>query len=324
MPTPNPQPTSEAIAAGQPAPIGNPDSFTEGKLPYDDAVIRRAVMKDFTDWTDEEQQQMRLYDRYHEWLKEHKAAKAAALRKAGQENEAAYTRNLMDYDRRMRTIEQMRQSDPVSFFMQAVAPRSFTLYTLPLTGEQATGVMREAYTRTVNQTGRGMRDPAQVVFQVDKSAHWIINSDDCRRRDGQFKNWLLLRGSVGTGKTTLLDALRLAIDTFDPSGRRIAKATASRLADLQRDNRPAFERLKQEPLLAIDDLGTEPATVKDYGNDNTPLAELLTYRYERRLFTVMTTNLDDSGLQRQYGPRVANRLKELSHSIVFGNHCYRE
>ena len=45
-------------------------------------------------------------------------------------------------------------------------------------------------------------------------------------------------------------------------------------------------------MLAIDDLGTEPVEVMDYGNIITPVINLLTKRYEAHLFTIVTTNLD--------------------------------
>ena len=44
-------------------------------------------------------------------------------------------------------------------------------------------------------------------------------------------------------------------------------------------------------VLGIDDLGTEPSEVSDYGNVYTPVIDLLTKRYEEQLFTIITTNL---------------------------------
>ena len=44
-------------------------------------------------------------------------------------------------------------------------------------------------------------------------------------------------------------------------------------------------------VLGLDDLGTEPSEVLDYGNVYTPVIDLLTKRYEEQLFTIITTNL---------------------------------
>lgn len=60
--------------------------------------------------------------------------------------------------------------------------------------------------------------------------------------------------------------------------------------------------------LAIDDLGTEPVEVMDYGNIITPVINLLTKRYEAHLFTIVTTNLDPKEIHKRYGDRIADRL----------------
>lgn len=60
--------------------------------------------------------------------------------------------------------------------------------------------------------------------------------------------------------------------------------------------------------LAIDDLGTEPVEVMDYGNIITPVINLLTKRYEAHLFTIVTTNLDPKEIHKRYDDRIADRL----------------
>ena len=69
-------------------------------------------------------------------------------------------------------------------------------------------------------------------------------------------------------------------------------------------------------MLGIDDLGTEPSEVLDYGNVYTPVIDLLTKRYEEQLFTVITTNLTPQQIREHYGDRIADRLNEMVKKIL--------
>ena len=76
-------------------------------------------------------------------------------------------------------------------------------------------------------------------------------------------------------------------------------------------------------MLGIDDLGTEPSEVLDYGNIYTPVIDLLTKRYEEQLFTIITTNLTPQQIRGHYDDRIADRLNEMIKKIVFNNCTYR-
>jgi DNA replication protein DnaC len=76
-------------------------------------------------------------------------------------------------------------------------------------------------------------------------------------------------------------------------------------------------------VLAIDDVGTEPAEVVDYGNVIEPITELLEARYARGLFTLVTTNLTGKELRQRYGVRLVDRMNEMMHVIVFRNESFR-
>ena len=69
-------------------------------------------------------------------------------------------------------------------------------------------------------------------------------------------------------------------------------------------NSSVEEQLRQIAL-GIDDLGTEPAEVQDYGNIMYPIKELLTMRYDAQLFTVFTTNLEPKDIRQRYDNRIA-------------------
>ena len=72
-------------------------------------------------------------------------------------------------------------------------------------------------------------------------------------------------------------------------------------------------------ILFIDDLGTEPLAVRNYGNEIMPLTELLLHRYDKGLPTVITTNLGDQAIADTYGPRILDRLNEMYERKGFNN-----
>lgn len=76
-------------------------------------------------------------------------------------------------------------------------------------------------------------------------------------------------------------------------------------------------------MLGIDDLGTEPIEVLDYGNPLFPVIDLLTKRYEAQLFTFVTSNLRPEEIRERYGVRIADRLNEMMFKIGFDNPSFR-
>ena len=98
---------------------------------------------------------------------------------------------------------------------------------------------------------------------------------------------------------------------------------AKYIAYLCENNYEAYRKLISTDMQGIDDLGTEPSEVLDYGNVYTPVIDLLTKRYEEQLFTVITTNLTPQKIREHYGDRIADRFNEMVKKIVFSNGTYR-
>lgn len=98
---------------------------------------------------------------------------------------------------------------------------------------------------------------------------------------------------------------------------------AMQIAQFRMTDYNRFLYLTQTDLLGIDDLGTEPAEVQDYGNIMYPIKELLTMRYGAQLFTVFTTNLEPKDIRQRYDNRIADRLNEMMVKNVYNNKTYR-
>lgn len=95
--------------------------------------------------------------------------------------------------------------------------------------------------------------------------------------------------------------------------------------DLARDERnELLADLKGTELLFIDDVGTEATSVKVWGNEVSPMVELLYQRYDRQLFTVITSNLEsEDDIVNRYGDRINDRFAEMFDYLPFDNQSYR-
>ena len=76
-------------------------------------------------------------------------------------------------------------------------------------------------------------------------------------------------------------------------------------------------------ILAVDDLGTEESEYCQYGNRYKPLEELLSYRYERMLPTIVTTNLSGKAIREKYGDRLADRFNEMMQVVTMPDINFR-
>ena len=140
---------------------------------------------------------------------------------------------------------------------------------------------------------------------------------------------ILLAGGCGNGKTTIIKALQNLINALRIPTPYNDKEYAMRIIDAKslvatcKSNYEDWKRLIYQDLLAIDDLGTEPREVMDYGNIITTSVDILTRRYENQLFTIISTNLTPPQISQVYGERIADRMREMMEIIPFTNTSYR-
>ena len=163
-----------------------------------------------------------------------------------------------------------------------------------------------SYELLVEQRGGIATWDRMTTESIDAVTLWMY--DDQHR-------WLLLYGSLGNGKTTMLKALK---NIFPAS----VYYTAQQIYESFKYN----ERLPDIPtakMLLIDDLGTEPPQCKIFGEDRTPITDLLLCRYSWPATTVIATNLSFEDIQARYGDRLADRMSEMVSGIFYDSPSYR-
>lgn len=122
----------------------------------------------------------------------------------------------------------------------------------------------------------------------------------------QPDGWLMLQGNYGSGKTHLAAAIGNArLERGDmvlfitvPDLLDYLRSTYGPSSEVGYDE--MFDRVRQAPLLILDDLGAENPS--PWAREK--LFQLLNYRHSRRLPTVITTNIDPDLLD----PRIRSRI----------------
>lgn len=182
-------------------------------------------------------------------------------------------------------------------------------------------MLKLCYKAEVERRGRSFIDDEATRYHVSKLARWLVGESN--------KTGVCLYGGVGNGKTTMAKAAATLIGMLYGGGsyedrKGVVTVSALELSELAKDENSArLRRLKETELLHIDDVGTEPASVKVWGNEVSPLVEILYSRYEQMLYTVITSNLNDEDLATRYGERIGDRLTEMFDFLAFENKSYR-
>ena len=114
-------------------------------------------------------------------------------------------------------------------------------------------------------------------------------------------------------------ALKAITPTYHTARDLVTMATAADAAQ-----RRTYDYATNCSCLIIDDLGTEPVEVNNYGTRVTPLLDLLYTRYDAMKPTIITTNFGKNQIVETYGARLFDRLCEMSCRINYGgNQSYR-
>lgn len=144
---------------------------------------------------------------------------------------------------------------------------------------------------------------------------------------------LCLMGGVGVGKTTLMRMfVSNQVQSFlIRSSRELANDFAKHgYAEIEKyygtltcENfffDPYNFNGHKELGICFDDLGSENTT-KNYGNETSVVSEIILSRYDKlnmnRNMTHITTNLLPDEIEKKYGTRVMDRIKEMFNCVVY-------
>lgn len=202
-----------------------------------------------------------------------------------------------------------------------VLPTGTGDFKLPMSVDEAEQYIRGAFEAQVELRGGTVEYDEMTNKNLRLVAETLAG-------DGR-KFGLLLAGTCGNGKTTTMRAVQSIVQLLNSTyynrcGQRIGNRLleAKDIAQLS-DKDGQLTAYQTIPLLFIDDLGREPTEVMRYGNVTSPITELLEYRYNQRLTTIVTTNLEPSEIREKYGDRIADRFNEMFVVVRYTGNSYR-
>lgn len=176
--------------------------------------------------------------------------------------------------------------------------------------------LKLCYIAEVEKRGMKFIDDKATNERIETAAMWMCSNS---------KPGIMLFGRVGSGKSTLARAMaqliRMLYDNYSLGEKRICIVCGSAL-DLNtaasNKDLSEFGKYKFAKFLSLDDVGCEPSpTVKAWGNDLSPIMDLIFYRYESMRPTIITSNLSLSDMRKFYGDRVGDRMLEMFNGIEF-------
>lgn len=194
-------------------------------------------------------------------------------------------------------------------------------FKLPMSAADAEVYIRGAFEAQVESRGGVVQYDEMTVRNLRLVAETLTS--------GGHKFGVLLAGTCGNGKTTMMRAVQSVVQLlnntyYNRMGQRVGNylVEAKEIAQIP-DKTGVLKFYQTTPLLCLDDLGREPTEVMKFGNVTSPITELLEYRYNQRLTTLVTTNLEPSEVRQKYGDRIADRFNEMFAVISYTGASYR-
>lgn len=151
-----------------------------------------------------------------------------------------------------------------------------------------------------------------IIDETNKSVinylyNYLSGSD---KFTGDFNKGILLAGSIGVGKTLIMNVFCDIIDNL--TTKNITRTHAKRIPELLKSKEAGF--FDKRPMF-IDDLGREPKEVTHFGTQALPLIDLMSIRYDTGAITLATTNFNGAKLTEFYGEAIYDRFIEMFNII---------
>lgn len=197
-------------------------------------------------------------------------------------------------------------------------------FRLPLEFQEAYQLLYAAYAAEVKRRGKRLQADNETTRVVSECAQYLS------RQDAKLTG-MLFCGTCGNGKTTLLLAIQNAVNWLSERGlfpnemvtEQLNEVRIISAKDINKNYKRYSDRIKAIQVLGIEDIGNEPTEAMEYGNVSTPIIDLIEHRYNKQLFTFITTNLTGPEIREKYDERVADRLNEMCKIIIFQGSSYR-
>lgn len=183
-------------------------------------------------------------------------------------------------------------------------------YSLDIPPEKVYPVLLESYISVVREKNPSLEFEVseETKDKIASVAKWLTQDDT---------SGLLLYGKYGTGKSTMLKAIMY---TLRNAGKKPSLITAKNL------NRSYYygEIKKSKDVVLIDEFGREQDEVRICGNIVEPTIELLCFREENNMPTVLVSNLTDDELIDKYNMFVVDRINGSYSRIFYEEDSFRE
>ena len=206
-------------------------------------------------------------------------------------------------------------------FQQMFAKQLTTVqrFKLNISENEAIKILTAAYKAQVENRHCQFLEDDDIIRAIEFTASWLTLENK--------KPGLYFTGFCGTGKTTMIKAIKMVVDWYYSNTRfkptmTIIKATD--LASMALNNYHEFKLLAKRTLLAIDDLGQEPALISSYANIMKPCIEILSERYDAQLTTFISSNLAPENIKEYYDERLSDRFREMMEIIPFESKTFRK
>lgn len=192
----------------------------------------------------------------------------------------------------------------------------------PMSYNEALHLLAACYEVEVNKRKR------ECVFDSYTVNHLVKMAKAATSESTKFG--IILGGTFGNGKTTMMYAFRRAVNDIYNAGLfkesmgeywrpQFEIYEAVDFEDIIKD-RKEFKRISNLNMLGIDDLGVQKNKVFDWGNVVEPIKRLIEYRYSRQLFTFITTNQTRKQMSDDIADgRIDDRMEEMFHRIGFSS-----
>ena len=180
--------------------------------------------------------------------------------------------------------------------------------------------------KEASNLGERFSDRTFGNFQAMRDQKAFEACRDYANNDNLFhnkRNGLMILGSVGSGKTHLAAAIS---NTLMDNGVPVLFGTFSEHLEKIRaeydhtGQKKYLAQMKNIPVLVLDDIGKE----KKSAWTQQILFDVINFRYEHLLPTIITTNFDADGLANHCEQAVWSRLYEMSSAVVTRGGDYRQ